>query len=461
MLEEYDAVIIGSGQGGAPLSTALVAAGRRTALIEREFIGGTCINTGCTPTKTMIASAAVAHTARSAGRYGVEIDCPVRIDMTAVRRRKRAMVQMFRNGSRAAIRKGGVEIIDGAGVFTAPHEVAVKTTDSERLLTAPLVVVDVGSRPLTPPVEGLDSVPTLDSTTIMELAVLPDHLLILGGGYVGVEFAQMFARFGSKVTIVQMASALLTKEDDDVAEAVAGILREDGIDVLLAASAQRAFSTEKVIGLEIEVSGATRVLKGSHLLVATGRQPNTEDLGLDGAGIQCDSKGFIKVDERLRTTQEGVYAIGECAGTPPFTHMSYDDFRVLRTNLIQGGDRTTKDRPVPYTIFMDPQLGRIGMTERQAREEHGSFEVAKMEMSHVARALEAGNTRGFMKVLVDKRSGRLLGCAILGMEGGELMAMIQIAMMGKVPFTELRDAIFAHPTLAESVNNLFSRVGSG
>jgi pyruvate/2-oxoglutarate dehydrogenase complex dihydrolipoamide dehydrogenase (E3) component len=454
-VETYDAIIIGSGQGGGPLSTALVAAGRRTALVERADIGGTCINVGCTPTKTMVASAAVAHLARSGTSFG--IDGTASVDMPAIRKRKRDLVASFRTGSEAAIRRGGVDIIWGTARFTGTHEIVV-SGGSEHHLAAPLIVIDTGGRPFLPRLEGIESVPVLTSTTIMELDRVPPHLVILGGGYVGVEFAQMFRRFGSDVTIIQRGPAVLANEDDDVSLAVAEVLREDGIKILFDATATPTYVEQDFIGVGIEIDGVRSEVTGSHLLIAVGRTPNTEDLGLAEAGVEIDAHGFVRVDERLRTTAEGIYAIGDCARTPPFTHMSYDDFRILRTNIIDGGDRTTTDRPVPYTVFIDPQLGRVGLSESQARHQRLAFHVAKMGMDHVARALESGNSRGFMKVLVEDTTDQILSCAILGMEGGELMAMIEIAMMGKLPYTTLRDAIFAHPTLAESFNNLFGTI---
>jgi pyruvate/2-oxoglutarate dehydrogenase complex dihydrolipoamide dehydrogenase (E3) component len=321
------------------------------------------------------------------------------------------------------------------------------------------VFINAGARPANPPIEGLDNVPVLNSTSIMELDELPDHLLVLGGSYVGLEFAQMFRRFGSEVTVVQRSGRLMGREDADIAEAVAEILREDGIEVLLGTQTMRAEQDEagKIV-LTVNTSEGERTRSGSHLLVAAGRPPNTETLNLDAAGIERDKRGFIKANERLETSAPGVYALGDVKGGPAFTHISYDDFRIIRTNLLEGGSATITNRQVPYTMFIDPQLGRIGLSEQEARDQGRDVLVAKIPLTYVTRAIETGETRGFMKAVVDAGTDQILGCAVLGLEGGEIMAMIQIAMMGNLPYTALRDAVFAHPTLAESLNTLFSTV---
>jgi pyruvate/2-oxoglutarate dehydrogenase complex dihydrolipoamide dehydrogenase (E3) component len=456
----YDAVVIGAGQGGVPLARTLAQAGRTVALVEREHVGGTCYNEGCTPTKTMVASAKVAYLDRRSADYGVK-NGPVTVDMAAVRQRKRDIVNDFRNGGERRIQDTeGLDLLKGEARFTGPQELEVRLNDGDELwLTAENIFIDVGARPANPPIEGLDSVPTLNSTTIMELDEVPEHLLVLGGGYVGLEFAQMFRRFGSEVTVVQRDRQLLTREDADVAEAVAEILRQDGIEVLLETQAQRAEqAADGRIQLTVETPEGETTLEGTHLLVAVGRPPNTDRLNLEAAGVETDERGFIKVNERLKTSAAGIYALGDVKGGPAFTHTSYDDFRVIRTNLLEGGDATISDRMVPYTVFTDPQLGRVGLSEAEAREQGSNVRVARMPMSHVARALEVDESRGVMKAVVDADTHQILGCAVLGIEGGEIMAMIQIAMMGKVPYTALRDAIFTHPTLAESLNNLFATI---
>jgi pyruvate/2-oxoglutarate dehydrogenase complex dihydrolipoamide dehydrogenase (E3) component len=458
--QHYDAIVIGAGQGGVPLAKTLAQAGRRTALVEREHVGGTCYNEGCTPTKTMVASAKVAYFDRRSADYGVK-NGPVTVDMVAVRQRKRDIVETFHNGGEQRLRDAeGVDLLKGEARFTGPEELEVRLNGGEELhLTAENIFINVGARPANPPVEGLDSVPTLNSTTIMELDEVPEHLLVLGGGYVGLEFAQMFRRFGSEVTVVQRDKQLLTREDADVAEAVAEILRQDGVEVLLETQAQRAEQTEDgKIRLTISTPEGESALEGSHLLAAAGRPPNTDRLNLEAAGVETDKRGFIRVNERLETNVPGIWALGDVKGGPAFTHISYDDFRIVRINLLEGGNATITDRMVPYTVFIDPQLGRVGLSEEEAREQGRNVRVARMPMSHVARALEVDEPRGMMKAVVDADTDQILGCAVLGIEGGEVMAMIQIAMMGEVPYTVLRDAIFAHPTLAESLNNLFATI---
>jgi len=455
----YGAIVIGSGQGGNPLAMALAEAGKQTALIERKHVGGTCINVGCTPTKTMVASGRVAYLARRAADYGV-LTGPISIDLAKVRQRKRDIVASFRGGSEQRIADTkNLELIRGDARFSGPKTLDVGLKDGgQRSITGDWIFINAGTRASRPRLEGLDGVQFLDNESIMELSAVPDHLLILGGGYIGLEFGQMFRRFGSRVTIVQPSGQLLTREDRDVAEEVANILRQDGIEVALNTKATRVERAGQGIRLHVESAGKSTVLEGSHLLVATGRTPNSDTLKLQAAGVRTDDHGYIKVNDRLETTAEGIYALGDIKGGPAFTHISYDDFRILRANLLEGKSASTRDRQVPYCVFIDPQLGRIGMTEAEARAEGREIRVAKLPMSSVSRALELDETRGFMKALVDAKTNQILGAAVLGIEGGEVMSVLETAIMGKLPYTALRDATYAHPTLTESLNNLFMAV---
>ncbi|HEY9504583.1 MAG TPA: mercuric reductase [Gemmatimonadales bacterium] len=451
-LEKYDAIVIGAGQAGVPLSTDLAGAGRRTLLIERAHVGGTCVNEGCTPTKTMVASARVAYLARRGRDYGVETG-DVRVDMARVRERKRTIVESFRSGSERRLAGArGLDLVSGEARFTGPRSIVV----DGRRFEGDQVFINAGCRPAAPDVAGLAAVGPLDSTSIMELDQLPEHLVVLGGGYIGLEFGQMFRRFGCRVTILQRGPQLLPLEDEDVAAAVLEVLREDGVEVLLQAEASCAERRDDGVHVIARTSAGDRAVVGSHVLLAAGRVPNTDRLDPEGAGIDTDSRGFIRVNQRLETSAAGVYALGDVKGGPAFTHISYDDYRIVRDNLLRGGSRTTADRPVPYTVFTDPQLGRVGLTEREAQEAGRPYRVAAMPMSHVARALELDEPRGLMKVLVDPATRHLLGAAVLGVEGGEIMAALQLAMMGGLPYDRLREGVFAHPTLAEALNNLFS-----
>lgn len=457
MTESYDGVVIGSGQGGTPLAIALANAGWQTAVIEREHVGGTCINEGCTPTKTMVSSGRVAYLAARAADYGVHTSA-VSVDMMAVRDRKRSLVHAFRSNMEDRLEQArGLDLLKGEASFTGAQTLLVKDSDGGTTdISAKRIFINIGARPARPGLDGLKDVEALDSTSVMELAAVPEHLLVLGGGYVGIEFGQLFRRFGSAVTIVQRGPALLGREDPDIAEEVARILAEDGVGLL--------FNTEPIgvqkgpdgqLRLSVKSSNQLRTLVGSHLLLAVGRVPNSDTLNLGAAEIQVDSRGFIKVNDRLETNVPGVYAMGDVKGGPAFTHISYDDFRILRKNLLDGGGATTNGRNIPYTVFMDPQLGRIGLTETEAREKGYRVRIARLPMTRVARALETGETRGFMKAVVDADTDHILGASVLGIEGGEIMAMVEIAMLGKLPYQALRDAVFAHPTLAESLNNLF------
>ncbi|MGB2983428.1 MAG: mercuric reductase [Candidatus Bipolaricaulia bacterium] len=456
--DRYEAIIIGSGQAGTPLALALAAAGRRTALVERDHVGGTCINEGCTPTKTMIASARIAHLVSRAGDYGISCSGAT-VDLERVRARKRGIVASFRAGSERRLAEAeNLDLLRGEGRFVATDRIEVRDADgSTRLVEAPMVFLNVGTRPRRPDLAGIGRITPLDSTSIMELGDVPEHLIVLGGGYVGVEFAQMFRRFGARVTIVQRRDQLLPREDPDIAKLVADVLMEEGIEVELGAEAVEV-APHGVNGVELVIrnTGSERAICGSHLLMAAGRQPNTDSLNLEIAGVRTDERGYIIVNDRLKTNVPGIYALGDVKGGPAFTHISYDDYRVARANLLDGGSASIRDRLVPYAVFVDPQLGRIGLSEREARAAGIPHHVATMPMAYVARAIEVAESRGMIKAIVHAETDRILGAAVFGLEGGELMTVIQVAMMGDLPYTALRDGVFAHPTLAESLNNLFA-----
>src|SRR5215472_1085731 len=454
--EQYDVIVIGTSQGDRFLPAELAKAGQKVALVERDQLGGVCINSGCTPTKTMIASARLAYQTRRAAHYGVRTG-PVSVDLAAVRERKRAMVNGARQNYANRLPQDGLDQINGEARFTGPKTVEIALTDGgTRQLSAPVIVIDTGSRPRPLPLTGAADVPVLDSTSIMELDELPEHLIILGGGYVGLEFGQMFRRFGSEVTIIQTGPRLMMIEDEDVSDEVTAILRDDGITIMTSSTGVRVEPADGHLRLTVRARDGEQQIDGSHLLSAIGRIPNTEALIPEAAGIHLNDGGFIDVDEYLETSVPGVYAMGDVKGGPAFTHLSYDDYRILHANLLTHEKASTRERIVPYTVFIDPQLGRAGMTERQARAQGRAIKVAKLPMSAVIRAIETGETRGFMKAIVDVDSEQILGCAVLGSEGGEIMTMIQIAMLGKLNYRAMADAIFTHPLLAEGLNTLFA-----
>jgi pyruvate/2-oxoglutarate dehydrogenase complex dihydrolipoamide dehydrogenase (E3) component len=453
MAEQYDVLILGSGQAGNPLSSDFVKAGYRVALVERAEVAGTCINYGCTPTKTMVASAQRAWQARRATELGIEIGS-VRVNMELVRARKRKIVEQFRTSSEKRFASGQPELVRGVTRFVSAKEIAVALkAGGERRLAAETIVIDAGGTPTIPKIAGLDRVPHLDNVSLMELDAVPEHLLILGGGYEAVEFGQMFRRFGSEVTLIERGKHLLGREDVEISEAVESILREDGLTIETGASVTGVDGSAGWVTVHLEDG---KSLSGSHLFIAVGRSPNTNELHLDAAGVKTDEGGYVKVDDELRTNVPGIYAVGDVKGGPAFTHISYDDYRILRDNLITGkGGRKTTDRPTVYVVYMDPQLGRIGMTEAEARQSGRRIKVARMAVTSIARAIETGEFRGLLKAVVDADTEEILGAAVLAPEGGELMSMFELAMMGKLRYSVLEDAVFAHPAYAESLNTLW------
>lgn len=455
---KYDAILIGAARGTVKLVPALAGAGWKVALVERKHLGGTCVNEGCMPTKTMVASARVAYLARRADDFGV-VTGPVSIDFAKVQARKAAVVETFTRKAQGMVDMAdGVDLIMGEASFMSPSAVEVVLNDGgfERL-SADRILIDTGARPAIPSIPGLDSVAALDSTSMLGLEEIPEHLLVLGGSYIGLEFGQMFRRFGSGVTIVQRGQQLMRREDPDVAAEIATILREDGVSVHLGVDVANVRQTDDgQIQVTVENHAGEENLVGSHLLVAAGRTPNTERLNLAAAGIETDSRGYIQVNDRLETNVPGIFALGDVKGGPAFTHISNDDSRIMARNLVGDGGASTTGRPVPYTMFTDPELSRIGLSETEARAQDLNVKVARLPMQYADRALEMGETRGFMKAVVDSDTGQILGAAVLGIEAGEIMTILQVAMMGELPYTALRDAVFSHPTLAESLNDLFA-----
>lgn len=450
----YDAIVIGSGQAGNPLSQKLADSGWSVALIEQNHLGGTCVNTGCTPTKTMIASAQVAHYARNASRWGVKVG-EVVVDLAGIVARKDRVVDQWRSGIERKIEeRKTLRLYLGHARFVGPHEVRVgnETLRSDRIF------INTGARPDVPPVEGLEEVEFLNNATIMQSKQLPEHLLVLGGGYVGLEFGQMFRRFGSRVTIVHRGEQILPLEDAEVAEALQAAVEAEGVRFILGATTKRVEKRDSGVALQVESRGFPETLNGSHLLVATGRRPNTEDLGLPAAGVETDERGFVRVNNRLETSVPGVWALGDVKGGPAFTHISFNDYQNVYANLMEGGAVTTDHRPVPYAVFTDPQLGRVGLTEKEARAAGKRIKVGKIPTSWVARAIERDETAGLMKLVVDAATDQILGAAILASEGGELVQILYTAMLARSPYTMLKGAVYIHPTLAEGFWTLMEEV---
>lgn len=456
--EHFEFAVVGGGKGGKTLATKMASAGRPVVLIEKGMIGGTCINVACIPTKTMVKSAKVAELARRAAGFGILVTFDG-VDPIKVRDRKRAVVAEMVGRNQTNFDRSGMTLLLGTARFTGLRSLEVRLRDGGvRELTADKVFLNTGTRPALPPLLGLVEAQPLNSESVQELDRLPEHLIVLGGGYVGCEFAQMFRRFGSRVTVIERAETFLPREDDDVAEQVLQVFREDGIDVLLGASVRQVEGLSgQSIEVRIQTPSGERTVQGSDLLAALGRVPNTEELNLPVADVETDNRGFIKVNERLETTATGVWALGDVNGGPQFTHVSLDDWRIVTANLA-GKNRSTIDRLVPYTLFIDPELGRVGLTEAEARRRGLRVRIGRLPAAAVPRAMTSGETRGYLKAVVEADTDRILGASILAAEGGEVMAVIQVAMQAGLPYTALRDLILAHPTMAEGLNDLFARL---
>jgi pyruvate/2-oxoglutarate dehydrogenase complex dihydrolipoamide dehydrogenase (E3) component len=456
--DSYQDLVLGSGAGGKLLAWHLARSGRRVAVVERRWIGGSCPNINCLPSKNEIWSAKVADLLHHAAQFGI-VTGSVAVDMARVRRRKREMVEGLVALHLDLYQKSGTELIMGDGRFVAPKTLEVRLRDGgTRVLKGERVFLNLGTRATIPSTAGLADARPLTNIELLELDRLPAHLIVLGGGYVGLEFAQAYRRFGSRVTVVQHGPQLASGEDPDVADALGRLLGDEGIEVLLSAEALRVEGRSgESVRLRVRTPQGDRLLEGSDILVATGRTPNTAGIGLDVAGVRLDARGYVQVNDRLETSAPDVWAIGECAGSPQFTHVSEDDFRVIRDNLA-GGSRTTRDRLIPFCLFTDPPLARVGLSEAEARRRGVAVRVAKLPMGAVLRTRTTGEMRGFMKALVDARTDRILGFTMFGPEAGEVMAVVQTAMLAGLPYTGLRDAILAHPTMAEGLTALFSEV---
>jgi pyruvate/2-oxoglutarate dehydrogenase complex dihydrolipoamide dehydrogenase (E3) component len=456
--ERFEILILGSGAGGKLLAWHMARSGRRTAVVERRWIGGSCPNINCLPSKNEIWSAKVADLVHHAAQFGT-MTGPVAIDMAKVRQRKRAMVDAEIAGHLRNYETSGAELIMGAGRFVAPKTLEVRLNDGgTRVLAGDRVFLNVGTHATIPSVPGLAAARPLTNIEALELDYLPPHLIVLGGGYVGLEFAQAYRRFGSRVTVIQYGPQLMAREDPDVADEVQRILRDEGIQVLVAADTLHVHGRSgEEVRLVVSTTSGEQNIEGSDILVAAGRTPNTAGIGLEEAGVALDDRGYIRVNERLETSASQVWAIGECAGSPQFTHVSYDDFRIIKDNL-EGAKRSTRDRLVPYCMFTDPPLARVGLTEGEARHQGVTTRVAKLPTSAVLRTQTTDEKQGFMKALVGGSDDRILGFAMIGADAGEVIAAVQTAMLADLPYPKLRDAILAHPTMAEGLGPLFSNV---
>lgn len=455
MTDSFDAIIIGTGQAGPPLAGRLTSAGWNVAIIERGRFGGTCVNTGCIPTKAMVASAHAAHIARRAADFGVAIDSPIGVDFARVMARKSEISQRSNTGVEKWL-KGmkGCTVIEGHARFVSPTEVEV----NGRRLSAPRIFIDVGARALIPAIPGHQDVPSLTNSTLMHLDVLPEHLIILGGSYIGLEFGQMFRRFGSAVTIVEKSERIAFKEDADVSASIEDFLKAEGVTIYSSTECTHLAMDGNQVVATLETNGKTSEVRGSHLLFAIGRRPNTDDLGLDCAGVQTGHHGYITVDDALRTNVDGIWALGDCNGRGAFTHTSYNDFEIVAANLLDNDQRRVSDRIPAYNLYTDPPLGRAGMTEQQVRESGKNALIGKRPMTRVGRAVEKGETEGFMKVLIDAESKQILGASILGTGGDEVIHSILDVMYAKKPYTLIQRAMHIHPTVSELIPTMLGEL---
>jgi len=446
MTTKYDAIVIGTGQAGPSLAGHMSGKGMRVAVIERALIGGTCVNVGCIPTKALVASARVAHMARRASDFGVTLDGPVRVDMARVHARMKEISGQSQGGLTTWIeRMQNVDLLRGHARFEAPNRVEV---DGQQL-EADRIFINVGARPFVPEIPGLDSVDYLTSSGMLQLDTLPKHLIVVGGSYIGLEFAQVFRRFGSEVTVMERGPRLISRDDPDVSTAVREIVEAEGVRVHCNAEQMAVSPHREGVALKASVAGDEREIVGSHLLIAVGRTPNTDDLGLESTGVECDARGYIQVDDELETTVPGIWALGDCNGRGAFTHTSYNDHEIVAANLFDGGKRRISDRIPCYGLFIDPPLGRIGMTEAQARASGRDVLMGKWPMSNVGRARERSETDGFIKILVDASSKEILGAAILGVNGDEVVHALLDVMYAKGPYTVISEAMHIHPTVSE------------
>lgn len=452
----YDAIVIGAGQAGTPLCRKLAESGLKTALIEKRWVGGTCVNDGCSPTKAMVASAKAAWSARHNESLGVHIGS-ITVDLDQILERKNQIVQKMRSNSEKRIADtANLDLIYGTARFSGQKEVTVTLNDgSSEVLTADKFFINSGLQPFIPDIEGIHDIPYLTSTTILELTEVPEHLLILGSGYIALEFGQMFSRFGSKVTLVEPSGRILKREDEDIAEAVSRILAQEDIEILTGTKAVAFGRNGHIISVTLDAAGRKNQRSCTHVLVAAGRKPRTSDMNPGAAGVELDDKGYIRVNDHLETSAEGIFALGDIKGGPAFTHVSYDDYRLIVRHVIGKEKVSVADRLVPSCIFIDPQLGRVGLTEQEARKMGLEISVATLTNDSVARSIETGDERGMMKAIVDAGTGRILGAAVLAEQGGEIITVLQMAMLGGIKWQQIRDGMFAHPTYSESLNNLF------